>query len=102
VGDAASAPLLNVHTIAFPQAVRAAGFGLHLSVAGLLAGAMFPIALPALPRAARHEHVLQRCDRVRAGAGRVLAGDERGRGLARGGRAVLTYAAVGGVVASRR
>jgi hypothetical protein len=42
---AATAPMLNALTIAQPLSVRTVVFALHLSLAGVVAGAMFPIAL---------------------------------------------------------
>jgi len=45
LGYAATAPMLNSLTIARPLSVRTAVFALHLSLAGVVTGAMFPIAL---------------------------------------------------------
>jgi len=42
---AVTAPLLNGYTIALPVALRVLIFALHLSVAGVVVGAMFPISL---------------------------------------------------------
>lgn len=53
LGYSATAPWLNVYTIAWPVALRSLAFVLHLSVAGVAVGAMFPIAL----RSFRQEHV---------------------------------------------
>ncbi len=50
---AGTAPLLNGQTIAMPLGVRILVFAVHLSVAGVVAGGMFPIAL----RRFAHERV---------------------------------------------
>ena len=41
----ATAPLLNAYTIALPVWLRTLAFGLHLGLAGVVVGAMFPISL---------------------------------------------------------
>lgn len=42
---AASAPLLTIQTIAMPMWLRTFIFAVHLSAAGIVVGAMFPISL---------------------------------------------------------
>lgn len=47
---AATAPVLNVQTITLPIGARTLAFSLHLALGGVVAGAMFPIALRSFGR----------------------------------------------------
>ncbi len=99
---AVTAPMLNALTIAQPLSVRTAVFALHLSLAGIVAGAMFPIAL----RRFRNERVTSMffIDVV----GCALAPIAFWLALSAGGiwpvaaAAVGSYIVAGGILASRR
>ncbi|MBI2467850.1 MAG: hypothetical protein HYV62_08570 [Candidatus Rokubacteria bacterium] len=99
---ALTAPVLNVQTITLPVGLRTLAFSAHLALGGIVAGAMFPIALRSFGR----ERVSSMffIDLVGCALAPVafwLALSFVGIWLV-GAGAVASYAVVGGILASRR